>query len=188
MSKTETQARKRSLSGLISRLVPDRLEEACDDIESYFGAYAHLPGDQVARLAEAIGELIDHCGESVQTAVYELLCRKSNLRKTTEGALNSGVKAAVGVLVPVLVAQFALAPAVAVVVATLVVKVIAAQGERTLCEELAKRTRARTTARGKGARRSSPQRRTAAKRPARRAGAKKSPARTRRRGTEGESG
>jgi hypothetical protein len=186
MSK-KTQARKRSLSDLIARLVPDRLEEACDDVETYLGAYAHLPGDQAARLAEALGELIDHCGESVQTAVYALLCdRKSSLHKTTEGALSSGVKAAVGVLVPVLVAQFALAPAVALVVATLGVKVIATQGERTLCEELVKRAHAQTAVgrSRKGTRRCGPQRRTIAKRPTGRAGAKRSPARKRRKGPE----
>jgi hypothetical protein len=195
MSKAKTRAKKRSLSGLISRLVPDRLEEAYDDIENYLSACARLPGDQVACLAQVVGELVDRFGESVQAALYEFLCdRESALHKTTEGALGGGMKAAVAVLVPLLVAQFALAPAVALVVATLVVKVIATQGEQTLCEELTKRAHARATARGKassrsgkGTRRPGPQRRTA-KRTAKKAGTRRSVARTRRRGTERKSG
>jgi hypothetical protein len=183
-----------ALPDLISRLVPDRLEEAYSSVEDYLGAHAHLPGGQAARLAEATGELIDRCGESVQAILYDLLCnKKSSLHQTTEGALGNGVKAAVGVLVSVLVAQFALAPAVALVVATLAVKVIATQGEQALCKELAKRDRAQARASEKatgkvsGARRAKPKRRITSKHPSERNGSRKQPAQTRRKGAQKES-
>jgi hypothetical protein len=180
-----------SLPDLISRLVPDRLEEAYNSVEDYLSAHAHLPGDQAARLTEAIGELVDRSGESVQVVIYELLCNKeSSLHKTTEGALSNGAKAAMGVLVPVLVAQFALAPAVALVVAALAVKVIAAKGEQALCEELAKRAAAqakakrKTTRRATGTRRSKSKQKTAARRPPGKSGSMKRPGRTRRKETQ----
>jgi hypothetical protein len=82
-----------------------------------------------------LNELIRDHGEPVRNALYALLCdQESPLRKIADTSLADNGKSAVGLLVPVLVAQFTLAPAVALLVATLVLKAVMAGGEKAVCE------------------------------------------------------
>jgi hypothetical protein len=63
---------------------------------------------------------------------------------TVDNALRNGTRSAVVVLIPLLIAQFALAPTVAVSVAGVLVRTIATKGQEKLCEELAEARLAKT--------------------------------------------
>jgi hypothetical protein len=87
--------------------------------------------------AKTTQELLEKMGDKAEPILYALLCDEQNpLRKTVDEALHGGTKSAIAVLVPLLVAQFALAPAIAVVVAGFVVKTLASKGQEKLCKEL----------------------------------------------------
>lgn len=97
---------------------------------------------------QTIHDLLERMGDKVEPALYALLCDTENpLRKTTDDALHNGTRSAIAALVPLLIAQFALAPAVAVVVAGFAVKTLASKGQNKLCEELAARQVAKQDAR-----------------------------------------
>lgn len=116
-------------------IVPDRIEEAYDRVDEYFTEHLKLSFDTPEGVTKVLNELIHDHGESVRKALYSLLCEPdSALRKMTTSLLAENGKSAVGQLVPVLVAQFALAPAVALLVATLVIRALASGGENAVCE------------------------------------------------------
>ena len=102
-------------------------------------------------------------GDQIEPILYQILCDPKNaLRRTVDNALQDGTKSAVLVLAPLLIAQFALAPAVAGVVAAIVVKALATRGQKKLCDELraeagksrgAKRPAAKMPAKSKTAKR-----------------------------------
>ncbi len=83
--------------------------------------------------------LIRRFGAQVEPALFALLCdKKSSTRESVDKALKGGAASATAILVPLLIGQFALAPAVAAVVAAVAVQALAAAGQENLCEELAK--------------------------------------------------
>ena len=83
--------------------------------------------------------LIEQFGRPVELALFALLCQDSELRPALDKAADGGVKFGIALIVPILVGQFVLAPAVALVVATLVIKTFAAHGQKALCAELESR-------------------------------------------------
>lgn len=130
--------KKSPLNEFVSMIVPDRIEEAFERVDVYFTDHLNLSFDTPEGVSKVLYELISQNGEAVRKSLYALLCDpESSLRKIAgDSLLTGGVKSAVGVLVPLLVAQFALAPAVALLVATLVIKAVSAHGEKAVCEEL----------------------------------------------------
>ncbi len=104
-----------------------------------------LPRNQIAKPLESgldviqgVRELLNKFGAQVEPALYALLCdKKSPTRATVDKALKGGGASATTMLVPLLVAQFALAPAVAALVAAVAVQAIASTGQEKLCKELA---------------------------------------------------
>lgn len=83
--------------------------------------------------------LLAKFGAQVEPALYALLCdQKSTIRETVDKALKGGTASASAILVPLLIGEFALAPAVATVVAAVAMQAIAAAGQEKLCQELAK--------------------------------------------------
>lgn len=100
---------------------------------------------QPARKAHApivhnsLGELIDKLGDQVEPVLYALLCEdKHKMRSTFTGALGKGSQAATLALIPLLVTQFALTPALAAVVVGTLAKALMSKGPEALCEELSK--------------------------------------------------
>ena len=129
--------RKSPIDDFVSMIVPDRIEEAFDRVENYFTEHLKLSFDSPEGVAGVLNELIRDHGPKVRRVLYALLCEENGaLRPIVSGATASGAKSAVGFLVPVIAAQFALAPAVALLIATLVIKAVAASGEKSLCEEM----------------------------------------------------
>jgi hypothetical protein len=129
--------RKLAINEFVSMIVPDRVEEAFDRVDEYFTQHLQLSFDSPEGVAGVLNELIRQNGEVVRRALYALLCEENGtLRPLVSGATATGARSAVGFLVPVLAAQFALAPAVALLIATLVIKAVAANGEKAICEEL----------------------------------------------------
>ena len=89
---------------------------------------------------KGVRELLGKFGAQVEPALYALLCdKKSPTRLKVDKAVKGGTQSAVALLVPLLIAQFALAPAVAALVAAVAVQAIASAGQERLCEELAER-------------------------------------------------
>jgi len=116
------------------------------------------PQKKKSFVIKTMQDLMDKLGDKAEPILYALLCNEQNpLRKTVDEALRGG-KSGVAVLVPLLIAQFALAPAVAAVVAGFVVKTLASKGQEKLCEELAEaRSRKEKTKRRARSRRPKPQ-------------------------------
>ena len=124
----------------MSFLVPDVLEKAYADAEEFIATRTGRSGQ--AAIAELVADshsLIAQFGKPVEQALFALLCQDSELRPALNEALGGNVKSGVALVVPILVGQFALAPAVALVVATLVIKTFATRGQKTLCAELESR-------------------------------------------------
>ena len=139
------KARKSPINEFVSMIVPDRIEEAYDRVDNYFTEHLHLSFDSPEGVAGVLNELIRDHGVKVRKALYAMLCEENgSLRPLVSGTTASGAKSAVGFLVPVLAAQFSLAPAVALLVATLVIKTTAAHGEKSLCEVLIRLNRKTT--------------------------------------------
>ena len=137
------QTKKSPLDGFVAMIVPDRIEEAFERVDGYFTEHLNLSFDTPEGVAEVLNELIRQSGEPVRNALNSLLCDPQSALRMVAGdsLLTGGVKSAVGVLVPLLVAQFALSPAAALLVATLVIKAVAANGEKAVCEELTQQHR-----------------------------------------------
>lgn len=97
------------------------------------------PIEQGVEAIKGARSLIRRFGTQVEPALYALLCdKKSTTRDSVDKALKGGAASATAILVPLLIGQFALAPAVATVVAAVAVQALAAAGQEKLCEELAK--------------------------------------------------
>jgi hypothetical protein len=141
-----SKPRKSPINDFVSMIVPDRIDEAFDRVEDYFTQHLTLSFETPEGVAGVLNELIRDHGESVRNALYALLCEENGaLRPLVSGSAGTGAKTAVGFLVPVLATQFGFPSAVALLVATLVIKAVAANGEKALCEELI--TQRRKTAR-----------------------------------------
>jgi hypothetical protein len=135
--------RKHAINEFVSMLVPDQVENAFERVDDYFSNSLELSFESPDGVAGVLSELIHTHGEPVRAALYGLLCEeKSAMREVAGGALLSGgIKAAVGVLMPVLGSRFALPPGVGFLVSTLVVKALSAGGEKALCEALSQQHR-----------------------------------------------
>ena len=95
-------------------------------------------------------DLLDKLGGKAEPALYTFLCEeKTSMRSVVDDALRNGTQSAIVVLIPLLIAQFALAPAVAAVVAGVVVKTLASKGQRKLCKEMREAREAKAQAKRK---------------------------------------
>ena len=120
--------------------MPDALEEAYADAEEFIVTRTGRSGQMsIVELVNDSHRLIAQFGKPVEQALFALLCQDSKLRPTLNEALGGGGKSGVALVVPILVGQFALAPTVALVVATLVIKTFATRGQKALCTELESR-------------------------------------------------
>jgi len=122
------------------------------------------PFEDGLEVVKGARDLISKFGGQVEPALYALLCdRRSPARGKVDKALKGGTQSAVALLVPLLITQFALAPAVAALVAAVAVQAIASAGQGRLCEELAERTakpKPQQRAKAKHAAEAKPKRRT----------------------------
>jgi len=128
-----------SLPNLAALIKPDKLQAVYAEVESFVGGYSRrLPLSEQAStdLTRELRSLTTRFGPPVEAALRALLCEQGSLRNTVEKSLEGGAKSALGLVVPLLVAQFALAPTVALLVATLVIKALATHGQKKLCAEL----------------------------------------------------
>jgi hypothetical protein len=87
------------------------------------------------RFLEAGKQLFDR----VNPLAYELMCKPlgaddAEIRKILDEAVNQNYTKAAGMLAPVLVSGVGLAPAVATLLATLIIKKIANMGAKAICE------------------------------------------------------
>lgn len=135
MAMIRQKPKKNPMTDFVSMIVPERIEEAYDRVDEYFTEHLKLSFETPEGVTTVLNELIRDHGEPVRKALYAMLCEQdSALRKMTITTFADSGTAAVGQLVPILVAQFSLAPAVALLVATLVVKAVSAHGEQAVCE------------------------------------------------------
>lgn len=126
-----------SLPNLASLVKPDKLQAVYTEVESFVGAYSRrLPEQAATDLARDLRNLRARFGPPAEAALRALLCEQGSLRNSVEKALDGGAKSAVALIVPLLMAQFALAPTVALLVATLAIKALATHGQKKLCAEL----------------------------------------------------
>jgi|GEM_PF-2581843 len=126
-----------SLPNLASLVKPDKLQAVYTEVESFVGAYSRrLPEKASTDLTRELRSLTARFGPSVEAALRALLCEQGSLHNSVEKALNGGTQSAMGLVVPLLIAQFALAPTVALLVATLAIKALATHGQKKLCAEL----------------------------------------------------
>ena len=87
---------------------------------------------------KGVRDLIARFGNQVEPALYVLLCDKeSETRAAVDKALKGGSFSATEVIVPLLISQFGLAPAVATMVAAVAIQAVSAAGQEKLCEVLA---------------------------------------------------
>ena len=129
-----------SFSERVSFLVPDVLEQAHAEVEGFITTHTDRSAQHVtAELVADSHSLVAQFGKPVEQALSALLCDDSELRPALNEALGGGVRSGVALVVPLLISSFALAPAVALVVATLVIKTFAARGQKALCAELESR-------------------------------------------------
>ena len=120
--------------------MPDVLEQAYAEVEGFVTTHSDRAAQHVtADLAADAYRLIEQFGRPVELALSALLCQDSELRPTLDKTMESGVKSGIAFIMPILVGQFVLVPAVALVVATLVIKTFAAHGQKALCAELESR-------------------------------------------------
>jgi hypothetical protein len=126
-----------SLPNLAVLVKPDKLQTVYAEVESFVGGYSRrLPEQASTDLTRELRSLTTRFGPPVEAALRALLCDQGSLRNTVEKSLEGGAKSALALVVPLLVAQFALAPTVALLVATLVIKALATHGQKKLCAEL----------------------------------------------------
>ncbi len=87
---------------------------------------------------KGVRDLIARFGNRVEPALYVLLCdQESETRAAVDKALKGGSLSATAVIVPLLISQFGLAPAVATMVAAVAIQAVSAAGQEKLCEVLA---------------------------------------------------
>jgi hypothetical protein len=126
-----------SLPNLAALIKPDKLQAVYAEVETFVGGYSRrLPEQASTDLTRELRSLTTRFGPPVEAALQALLCEQGSLRNTVEKSLEGGAKSALALVVPLLVAQFALAPTVALLVATLVIKALATHGQKKLCAEL----------------------------------------------------
>jgi len=126
-----------SLPDLVLLVKPDKLQAVYAEVENFVGAYSRrLPEQASTDLVRDLRSLTSRYGPPAEAALRALLCERGSLRHSVEKALDGGVKSALALVVPLLVAQFALAPTVALLVAAFVIKTLATHGQKQLCAEL----------------------------------------------------
>lgn len=134
--------RKSPLDTFETLLVPERIHEAYARVESYFTESLALSFETPEGASGVLNELIRQHGETARVALTELLCEpQATFRSLLEAARMGEPAAAVAALVPVVSNRYALAPAVALLISTLVVKAVSAGGQQAICEELTRQHR-----------------------------------------------
>jgi hypothetical protein len=131
-------SQKLSFNDIIKAIVPDQLEAAYADVEKFVARKAKQFSDKEAKeFAALLKKLMDQSGTQAENALYYLLCDPTNVaRADIKKAMENGTKAGIALVVTMLVGQFALAPATALIIASIVVKIVAAKGHEKVCAEL----------------------------------------------------
>ena len=117
-------------------LAPDRIEEASARIDAYFDEHLHLSFSSLEGVSEVLTELIRDHGERMQHALEVLSCEEGGLSKLKIEPGEGDAKPALGPVVTALANRFGLAPAVALLLATLMRRAAACGGEKVICEAL----------------------------------------------------
>lgn len=82
--------------------------------------------------------LMRQFGKQVEPALFSLLCdTQSENRATVDKALKNGTQSASEVLIPLLISQFSISPAIATMVSAVTIQAIATVGQEKLCRSLA---------------------------------------------------
>lgn len=131
-------AKKPTFNDILKALIPDQVEAAYADVEKFVTHKARQFSDKEAKeFAATLKKLIDQSGAQVEKALYYMLCDPTNVaRADIKKAMDNSTKAAIALVVTLLVGQFALAPATALILASIVVKIFAAKGQEKVCAEM----------------------------------------------------
>ncbi|NES82004.1 MAG: hypothetical protein F6K10_11690 [Moorea sp. SIO2B7] len=139
----------------ITNLVEQVTDVDENKLEAYLGLYVQQQGEdwlkdesvdeidlemmEVGARAKGVVEFGKRFAEKFNAEAYDLLCGNpfdddGETLKKLEYSLKEGTNQAAGLIAPLLVAQLGLAPAVAAIIATLVVKKLAKAVGDTICE------------------------------------------------------
>ena len=139
----------------LTNLVAQVNEVDENKLEAYLGLYIEQEGEdwlkddsvdeidsdmmEVSTKSKALIEFGKRFASKFNLEAYDLLCGNpfeddGESMQKLENALEKGTNQAAGVLAPVLIAQLGLAPAVAAIIATLIVKKLAKVTGETICE------------------------------------------------------
>jgi len=119
-----------------------QIEETRTAIEKFVALHVRAPDIRQMRLEELVKEMSDlltKFGKPAEVALYSIICEGGELRTLVDQVVSEGIRSALGFIVPLLVAQFALTPAVALIIATFIVKTFAIKAQEKLCVELTRR-------------------------------------------------
>ena len=130
------------LPDLATLVSSKQLDDTRAAIEKFVALHVHTPNLRQVRLEELtkeLNELLTSFGKPAEAALYSILCEAGELRTLVDQTVSEGIRSALAFMVPLLVAQFALTPAVALLIATFVVKTFAIKAQEKLCAELSRR-------------------------------------------------
>lgn len=129
-----------SLPNLFSLITPAQLDEARKALETFIATRTRqFTQRDWEELAKELNLLLTRFGTPVEKALYATLCDRGEIRRLVDEAMGESVRAAVSLIVPLLVAQFALTPSIALLVASFIIKTLASKAQDRLCQELSKR-------------------------------------------------
>ncbi len=96
--------------------------------------------DESHGLVDTFENLFDKLGDQAEPILYALLCdAKHPLYQSMKDVATKGSNLAMLTLAPMIVANFAVTPALAALIVGVLIKTLATKGPDKLCEELAKR-------------------------------------------------
>ena len=113
---------EKSIAGLLSQLIPD-------SIENSLGLGNTSPGEPDNRLVESLKAIAGQAGGSLEPVLNEFLDGQGELHEATRAAVARGGTSGVTAIATLLKTQFKLAPAIANLIAPLLVKLLPAVGQ-----------------------------------------------------------
>ena len=113
---------EKSIRGLLSQLIPD-------SIENSLGLGSTRPGEPDSRLVESLKALAGQAGGSLEPALNEFLGGRGELHAATRTAAVRGGASGTAQIAKLLKTRFNLAPAIANLIAPLLVKLLPAVGQ-----------------------------------------------------------
>ena len=113
---------EKSIAGMLSQLIPD-------SIENSLGLGNASPGKPDNRLVESLKAIAGQAGGSIEPALNEFLSGKGELHEATRAAALRGGTSSAAEIASLLITRFNLAPALASLVAPLLVNLLPALGQ-----------------------------------------------------------